>query len=739
VKTLRLGKIIFCAWIGLAFATPAFARTVLQPPANPFPPTPLPSELSVSDDEPVMLTADKVDYLQQQDIVIARGHVEVVQGNTLVLADEIIYERPKSIVTARGNVSVMDATGAVMFADEVELRDDLYNGVIEQFRMRLLDNSLFAAARAEKKGENILEMHKAVYSPCKVKCREELEPGEEPSAPLWQLRADSVVVDQDKQTVTYDDAVMEVYGLPVFYTPYMSHATPNADGKQGIMTPEFRRDRNLGNVYTLPYYYPIAGDKDIVLTPIYTSKEGGVLKADYHQKFDSGAWRVNSSITNPEDRDAFGDLIPGKNRIRGHFFTAGEFNEDEDTRWGFDVKRTTDDTYMRKYSIDGQTLLMSRAYGETYDFVGSSGRSALTAEGIAFQGLAVTDNSKQIPLILPLVGFNYETNPTSYGGRYFIDSNLMSLTRDMGAKSNRLSNTFGWRLPFIAAGGQVIEFETKLRGDIYDVSDVLLSNGKVYDGLTGRFVPEANMTWRYPFINQMEDGSIMFEPVVQAAISPNGGNPEKIPNEDSLVPEFTDTNLFSDNRFAGYDRIEHGPRMSYGLRGLVNYQKAYVDWLIGQHYRPQEDRNFPFSNDVTDHLSDYVGKVGIQYDPFYLAYRFRMDKEGLSHRRKEVDLNYSGKGLSFTASYLSLQNDPVFASKEEVVGSGSVDLSSNWSFGAAARRDIQLGELTNIGAMLTYKNECVNVAGVVDRQYIRDRELKPNTSYLVRVSLKNLN
>jgi len=119
----------------------SYARALLDTGKELFPPTQLPSEALVSDDQPVVLTADKIDYLQQQDIVIASGHVEVVQGETLILADEIIYNRIKERITARGNVAVMDSTGSVMFSDEVEFRDDLYEGVIEQFRMRLIDDS----------------------------------------------------------------------------------------------------------------------------------------------------------------------------------------------------------------------------------------------------------------------------------------------------------------------------------------------------------------------------------------------------------------------------------------------------------------------------------------------------------------------------------------------------------------------------------------------------------------------
>lgn len=736
---MRLSPILcLVAMLALPRIAQALDVGTFQPAQSDFAETPLPSEEVFSEDKPVMLTADQVDYLQQDDIVVAQGRVEIVQGDTMVLAQKVVYDRRREIVTAQGDVSVMEASGSVIFADEVELRDELRSGVIGQFKARFADDSLFAASRAEVIDEKKLLLDHAVYSPCKVTCAEEIEQGEEPSDPLWQLRAERVKIDEEKQSVVYNNAWMEVYGVPVFYTPYLSHATPNADGKSGLMVPEFERNRNLGTVYRVPFYYAIAADRAATITPIYTSQEGWLLRSAYRQRFDGGEWNVDASVTRPQDRDSFGNLISG-HQWRGHFYTAGAFDVDEDTRWGFDIKRTTDDTYLRKYQIDGNTMLQSRVYSESFDFLPESDRNAFTADAVAFQGLAANDDPDRIPLVLPLLNFDYESNPGYAGSRTFMNSNVMMLTRDIGAQSRRLSNTLGWRLPYISPDGQVIELTAQARGDLYSVSDVLLSNGKNYDGITGRFVPEVSALWRYPFLSQMGETSVTVEPVVNMVVSPGGGNPETIPNEDSLVPEFTDTNLFSNNRFAGYDRIEHGPRVSYGLRGLVNYRKAYVDWLAGQHYRTQEDRNFPFSNDVTDNLSDYVGKVGVQYDPFYLAYRFRLDKETLDPRRQEVDLRLQARRITLLLSYLSLQNDPVFASREEVVGNVLLELNKHWAINAGGRHDLEVDQLTNLGAELIFKNECVNVSGMVSREYTRDREVRPDTRYLLRVSFKNLN
>ena len=231
----------------------------------------------------------------------------------------------------------------------------------------------------------------------------------------------------------------------------------------------------------------------------------------------------------------------------------------------------------------------------------------------------------------------------------------------------------------------------------------------------------------------------MLEPVVKMTVSPGGGNPESIPNEDSQVPEFTDANLFEDNRFAGLDRIENGPRVSYGMRGGAEFLSGrYLDWLLGQHYRISNDRNFPFSNDPSKRTSDYVGRIALAADPFTLAYRFRVDRENLSPKRSEIDAGFNWYPLALSGSYLSLKNDPVLATKEEITGTAAFNLNQNWVWRIGGTRDLLLNQLTSAETALIYTNECISLTSILGRQYTRDRDIKPDTNILVRVSLKNL-
>lgn len=717
-------------------AAPAWATapTILIQQESVLPRTEFGDKPLVTPEEPVLLEAMQVDY-QQGGLIIASGNVAVTQGETIILADTLAYDQEGDVVIAQGNVSIMDPSGNVYFADEVELKQDLKTGVVQQFKARFNDDSLIAASRGKRLDENRIELFKAVYSPCH--CID--DETKKPKSPQWAIKADRALIDQEAQQVVYDNVFFNVYDVPVLYSPYLSHATPGADSKSGFLMPEYLHTDNIGSVYKVPFYYAISPDRDMTITPIYTSQEGLVMASEYRQKFDRGSLLADGSITSANRRDAAGDEISGQ-EARGHINAHGRFEPEEDYRWGFDIRRTTDDTYLRRYNLGSDTLLTSKIYAEAFDLPGMNNRSYASIIGLAFQGLSAQDNQDRIPVVLPLAGVSYQSDPGLYNSRFTLDGNIMALYRDLGDKSRRLSATAGWELPYITDDGQMIEFNAQLRGDVYHVADVALSDGTTYDGATGRLVPQVSALWHYPFINRWsESSSFMIEPVAMMAVSPGGGNPEKIPNEDSAVPEFTDTNLFDPNRFAGYDRVESGPRVSYGLRGQMQFlQDKYIDWLFGQSYRVENDRNFPFTNDLVSYFSDYVGKLGLTYYPISIAYRFRLDRRDWVPQRQEVDASYALSPFNFSLSYLSLKNDPVLANREVISAASSVNLTKQWSWTVNGTQDLELNQMTGAATGLTFTNECTSVTGIMMREFTRDRDIEPSTMFLIRLSLKNL-
>ena len=115
-------------------------------------------------------------------------------------------------------LTLRDINGTKMTADKARLEQSLSRGVFTNLRITPEDGGRFAAEKAEKTGSQMI-LQDAVFTACPT-CPDNAE-----AAPLWQIRAAQIDYDEAAQDVSYRHSRLEVFGLPVFYLPYMAHAS----------------------------------------------------------------------------------------------------------------------------------------------------------------------------------------------------------------------------------------------------------------------------------------------------------------------------------------------------------------------------------------------------------------------------------------------------------------------------------------------------------------------------------
>lgn len=691
-------------------------------------------EFGNSFSKPAEIEADSMGYDKVKSLVTASGNVEVVQGGRILLADKVTYDQQNNLVEAEGNIKLTEPTGNVFYANKISLKDDLKKGVIDHFRAKFTDDSRMSADVAKRVDETILVMEKAAYSPCPL-CEEDPT-----KAPLWQVRANKATIDDEKQRVTYNHAFFDVRGVPVLYTPYLSHPTPDAKRKSGFLIPKYSTDKIFGTTVKVPYYYNIAPNKDLTLSPTFTSNEGNILSGEYRHLLPNGKYTLEASITNPDRVDVAGNTIDG-DEVRGHIEGAGDFVINEIWGWGFDGKRSTDDTYLRRYNFGDEDVLTSKVFATAID-----GRNFMNVEAITFQGLKANDDPGATPFIMPSVNAHWESNAGYKGSRWKVDGNVLALRRDEGVSSNRLSLKGGWHIPYITKTGQVFEFNTSLRGDGYFVDDVpedaTNANSRKLDGFASRFIPQAELKWSLPMVRK----KMFLEPTAKFIISPYGGNSNKIHNEDSQDIEFSDENLFDANHFTGFDRVESGPRVNYGLRGgIYDAYKGDINFLVGQNYRTREDSNFSSSSGLDSNFSDYVGRIAYESENnLSLAYKFRVDQESFSFNRNAVTVGLDLSPVKLNVDYLSVDDNfdittnNVDGNRELVLANAAIDITEKWELSGGGHRNLESGEWVSTKANVIYKGDCVDVRLAWFKEFTRDRDIRPNTTLSLQISLKNL-
>ena len=677
---------------------------------------------STNPEQPVLMTADELSFDEDLGIATARGNVEIVQGERVLNADAVTYNQRDDIVTASGNVVLLEPTGEVLFAEFAELTADMREGFLRGFQMLLTDDTRLAAVSAQRRGGSRTELTRAAYSPC-LNCT-----GFDGN-PIWQVNARRVIHDAEAQEVIYRDATLEFLGIPVIYTPYLSHPDPTVTRKSGFLTPTFGASNLLGSSVQAPYFWVLDRDKDLTFDPIISSDNLPVLTGVYRQRFANGEHQTRLSTTSDDARG-------GQTQFRGHIDSETRLSLDELWRAGLAVKLASDDTYQQRYGFGNPDTLTSHLFAE-----GFGARSYAVGEAFYFQGLRSDDNQDEVPVVVPKFDYNFVSDPNSFGGMTTMDANLQALTRESGATNQRISVTPGWQISHTDSQGSITSLRTSLQTDLYNTSDTPTPAGSE-SGIYGRVFPQAIVTWRYPWVRRSgATASQILEPLAALVLAPNGGNSDKIPNEDSQGIEFDETSLFSANRFSGRDRVEGGQRVVYGLRtGLFGRSGGGSTLTVGQSYRFQESSPFEKGTGLEDQFSDIVASLQIAPSRFVdLLYKTRFDKDSFRARRTEITTVAGPRAFKIDFNYVFFARNNEFADREEITGGVTSQITDRWSARVDTRRDLTSGGgALSYGASLIYECDCMNFELKYRRNFTQDRDVPPTESLLFRMTLKSL-
>ncbi|WP_114087119.1 LPS-assembly protein LptD [Thalassospira profundimaris] len=674
-------------------------------------------------EDPLLFSADEVDYSEDLKTVTARGNVEISRDNQVLMADTVSYDMTKDIVSASGNVKMLQPNGEVIFANYIELTGDFKEGIVKDIYVLLDDHTRLAGVGARRSAGNFTELAKAVYSPCNV-CKDNPD---EP--PLWRIKAARVIHDQKGQSIEYKDARLEFEGIPVLYSPYFSHPDPTVKRRSGFLAPSFGSTSYVGPRFELPYYWAIDKSSDLTVTPIITAKKGAILSSDYRRKFDTGNLNIVDSLTDG-----------GDDGWQGHIDATGRFDIDKNWRWGFDAEQASSKTYMSRYGFGSPSVLTSNLFTEHF-----TAQNYGRIDGYYFQGLKEEDSRATSPLVLPHAQYHARTSPDANGAYTTLDLDALSLSRRTGADSNRLSGKVGWEMPHISDYGDVTKLTLSLRGDSYLVNNVTRSGQSDYTGYAGRTVPLVAIDWNMPFVRDEGGYHQVIKPIAMVAWSPNGGNPDEIPNEDSQSFEFDDINLFSHDRYGGLDKIEDGLRASYGLEwGVYGQNGGYTNALFGQSYRLEDNNTFAKGSGLDKHLSDYVGRLTVAPNQYVdLTYRFRLDSNDFSARRNQVSASVGDeKIVRLDLSYLQLSENAgteEFNDREEFYFNARRRFDEHWSGNGYGRFDMDRNSSPlEYGIGFQYEDECFIFDGRVRRTFYQDQDLGQSDEIMFRLVFKTL-
>jgi LPS-assembly protein len=577
-----------------------------------------------------------------------------------------------------------------------------------------------------------------------------------------------IIHDQIDKMLYFENAQLEFFGVPMAYLPYFSTPDPTVKRKSGFLMPGVTTNTTYGYAIEVPYYWAIAPDYDATINPRFTTQQGVLMQAEFRQRLLDGSYQIRAYGIDQMDPGAFAGQS-GDRQFRGGVESKGEFALNDKWVWGWEGVVLTDYMMLSDYRL-GQykdplqsfLTLPTEAVSQLY-LTGVGNRSFFDARAIYY--LSLSGNQSQVPIVAPVIDYSNVINHSVLGGEFSYKTNFTNLNRETAvfdpvttaaqaagtclttnsadtAKSivpancllrgmpgtyTRLTGEADWRRSFTDSAGEIWTPFASIRADAIN-ADISNQPGvsnylPVGDTQALRVMPTVGLEYRYPFINVQPWGTTTIEPIAQVIIRPNESYAGKLPNEDSQSMTFDTSNLFSVDKFSGYDRVEGGGRANVGAQATTQFDRGgSVTAMFGQSYQLFGMNSFAVA-DVTNTgvdsglqtpKSDYVASLAYSPNRTYtFSTRARIDQATGEVQRFEAEGRASFDRWSVSVMYGDYAAQPdlgYLVRREGILVSGSVKVASNWVAQGSARWDLVANQINQYVVGAGYVDDCFVLA-----------------------------
>lgn len=678
---------------------------------------------STGRDMPASLVADSV-AITGRNVLVAQGHVEVFHQGRRIRASRITYDADTDRISIEGPILLTDDGGSFILASSADLSADLQDGILRSARLVLNRQLQLASSEVQAIGGRYVSLGRTVASSCRV-CNGD-------STPLWEIRARRVIHDRQEKQIYFDQAVFRFAGVPVMMIPRLRMPDPSLKRASGFLTTRLRSSSGLGTGLEVPYFIALGQHRDLTLTPFVTDNGAQTLGFRYRQAFATG----DLDITGAFSRD---NIRPGEQR--GYAFLDGTFMLPGDFRLLLRGEAVSDRAYLNDYGITDRDRLQS-----SIEATRVRRDERIAARLINFHSIRSGDANSRLPSIVGDFVWERRFRPATVGGIATLAFQTHSHFRssDSGLDSDgdgigdgrdtaRATLRADWRRTTILGPGLLLTGLAEARADIYSISQDDLAQGS-FTRASGSVGVELRWPWVRP---EARGGAQVIEPVVQVMWSPR--RPRPIPNEDSLLSEFDEGNLFSTSRFAGNDQVERGRRINAGMTFTrTSSSGAILSFAAGRIIRGLDETGFSAASGLAGTRSDWLAAV--RYNPrpgLSLIGRAIIDDTS-DVNKTEVRLDLDRPRYALASSYIWMQADSTEgrqASVSELLLDGHYNLTEAWTMKFATRYDMQADRAASAGVGMVWRNECLKVDLSLSRRFTSSDSVRPRTDFGLSVEL----
>ncbi len=512
-------------------------------------------------DEDHRLFIDSDSAVLGEDHGVFTGNVRARQDGRIVSADSVEYDQATGRVTVKGSVNFEDPQLRVDSASGVY--DTIGAASFDQADFQILDRHGRGHAREIAVTPNgVIDLSQVDYTTCPPGNRD------------WLLEADQIALDTGTQQGVARHVLMRFKDVPVFYTPYLSFPLGD-ERKSGLLFPVIGHSGSNGFQLEVPYYFDLAPNYDLTLTPGVLSARGEQLAGEFRYLTQSSTGKLEGSFL-PNDAQRHID------RSYLHFTDVTDL--ERGLRFDADVASVSDVNYFQDFAVGSDqtsvTYLERRAELKYYDDVWRVRAELQNWQTIDNLVLADLRPYSRVPAVqaeglMPLWNTPLE---------FVLDGEAVNFLRETGPRGVRLdaSPELRW-----SSRGPGYFFEPAVgyhytQYELYDTTPGEPSS-------PSRSLPYARVDSGLVFERDNGSGqrTQTLEPRLMYSYTPYR-NQDALPIFDTGLPDLNLVELFRSNRYVGDDRISDANQVAAALTTRLFDPSTGAEYLaatLGQiHY-----------------------------------------------------------------------------------------------------------------------------------------------------------
>ena len=663
---------------------------------------------------PVHLYADHLDGARNKQVK-ASGHAELVKPGQHVTADSILYDEETRDVYAEGGVT-LEQEGNLLSGPRLKLNLDSGAGKMPE------PIYSFAEGNGQGEADNLdiadrqhFTMQNASYSTCDA------------SQEDWRLTAGELQIDRDNQLGTARNAWVSWQGIPFLYTPWMDFPLNN-QRKSGFLAPILGSTARGGSEVTLPFYWNIAPNYDATVSPRVMLKRGVQLGSEFRYLM-------------PDLRGELGvDMLPNDKLThsnRSRFTMKHQQRFTDGLNGNINFTQVSDNAYFRDLATTVAATAQVNILREgTLSYTPDENWDAMIRvqryQTLQDPASPIVSPYHRTPQILMHSHHDVADARTDLTGEFvdFTHPNLVN--------GRRLVLYPRASYPLLNTPGAFITPKVGIHSTYYALG---ANNNTGLNGNVSRTLPIASLDSGMTFEregNLLDHGIVQtLEPRVFYSYIPYQDQ-SKLPNFDSALADFNFTQMFSENRFVGNDRIGDANQVTTALTSRVLQSDTGEELFrvsLGERFNiktPQvtlNNANVTSNGSSSDILLDVSGQVS-------RAWRVGSSYQYNPNQSRTERINFTTHYEPEPGKALNLSYRSTRGVLRQADVSGQWALSQRWYAVGRWNYSIMDSRLVEALAGLEYNQDCWTIRVVGHRFATATQQV--STGLFVQLELNGL-